>query len=122
MLEKDRTLRWICFDLLSPEGRKYCLGATDAELTAIIRHELIHGDLKRQGIPWRDDDLSFIMECLRRKTIVNDSSIAAFEHVHGRGSLEVFRAFLPPPTVEAVCLADGGGVWLKQKMESLIEG
>jgi hypothetical protein len=45
---------------------------------------------------------------------LNDSSILAFETVHGRGSLDLFRKFLPPAETEPILLPENAGVWLRK--------
>lgn len=111
--EPGRTMRQINFNM--EDARALFLEADDEELKDLIRHELLHGELRRQGLPWHDDDIPFIMECLRRRLSVNDASIRAFEAQYGRGSFDVFRLTLPEPEREEVPLAAGAGCWLKVK-------
>jgi hypothetical protein len=110
-----RPLRYIMLNTYAARGRGELLGANDEELKDLVRHELLHGELKRRDMAYGDNDLPFIMECLRRHISVNESSIQAFEAVHGRGSFELFRYLLPPAETELIALADGGGVWVREK-------
>ena len=113
-LDDASVYRAIMLNAHTTWGKTFYLEVDDAELLNILRHELLHGEMKRRGQPSGDEDLPFIMECLRRRIIVNDSSVGAFEAIHGRGSFDLFRALLPPPVVETVSLAEGAGVWLKE--------
>jgi hypothetical protein len=107
--------RCIMFNLEADWSRLDYLRADDEDLRSIIRHELVHGEMRRQGLPSGDCDSAFILECLKRKIRVNDDSIPAFENVHGRGSFALFQQFLPPAEVETIPLAEGGGVWVREK-------
>ena len=103
-------------------AREWYLRASDEKLAQIIRHELLHGELALRGEPSGDDDLPFIMECLRRKLPLNDSSTQAFETQYGKGSFNLFRLTLPPPEYEEVVLAGAFGCWLKEKPRRWQEG
>jgi hypothetical protein len=106
--------RMIMLNTDDAEGRRFYLEAADNELRDIIRHELLHGEMQRRGQPSKDDDVPFILECLRRRLPVNPDSIGRLEDVHGHGSFDFFQTFLPPAEVESIFLA-GGGVWLREK-------
>ena len=113
-LDDDLVYRAIMLNTNTTWGRTFYLEVDDAELLSILRHELLHGEMKRRGQPFFDDDAPFIMECLRRRIIVNDSSIDAFEAIYGHRSFGIFR-WLLPPAVEAIPLAEGAGVWLREQ-------
>jgi len=98
----------------SRETRPFYLNADDEELRVILRHELIHGEMKRRGQPWGDRDFPFILECLRRRTIVNPDSVRALESIYGRGSFETFQTFLPPAETVTILLPESAGVWLRK--------
>ncbi len=125
--EKDALAHWyqvedgdkkiyrnIALNIDADWARPFYINATDEELRDILRHELIHGEMRRQGKPSGDNDETFIMECLKRGVLVNDESIYVFEKIHGRGSFGMFAKFLPSPKVEEMLLADGGGIWVKE--------
>lgn len=106
-------MRMIMFNVY--HMRQKFLECNEFGLENLCRHELLHGELKRLGRPWGDNDPAFILECLRRRVSVNLESIAPFEAIYGRGSFAMFQALLPPPDLEAIELADDGGVWLREK-------
>ncbi len=116
-LDKERDYRSIMLDTDTPGGREFFLTADDDDLRNLLTHELLHGELRRKGLPSGDNDAPFIMECLRRRIIVNDSSVDAFEAAYGRGSFETFRAFLPAPKTETISLAGETGVWVHETRE-----
>jgi hypothetical protein len=86
--------RIICFNL---EGKRQAfLSADDETLRRVIRHELIHGEMGRRGLPNGDNDLPFIVECLRRGVGVNSESFRVLEKADADGTLaEYLRAMDP---------------------------
>jgi len=93
--EDNRIFRFIMLNTRPEENRAFLRSADDAELENLIRHELLHGELQRQGRPFGDNDIPFVMECLRRRIAVDDISIDAFEEAYGSGSYALFERFLP---------------------------
>lgn len=109
----DKILRYICLNLSG--CRHFYLAANDAILVDLVRHELLHGELRRLERPHGDSDPGFILECLRRRIQVNDVSVGDLERAYGRGSFDVFKNFLPAPEYEPVVLAGSAGAWLREK-------
>lgn len=92
----NKVHRYVKLTAHGEKGRRFYLEADDDALVSILRHELLHGDMRRRGQPHGDSDLPFIMECLYRRIIVGDKSVKAFEKIYGTGSFLAFRAFLGP--------------------------
>ena len=115
--EKDAenfVFRHIFLNIYDAKGRQFYLTADDGKIRDLLRHELLHGEMTRRGQPSGDDDLPFIMECLRLRTHVNDASIPFVEAAYGRGTFYAFQATLPPPETEPILLPENAGVLLRK--------
>jgi hypothetical protein len=74
-------------------ARKQCLQGNDDLLRHIVRHEMIHAELKRLGEAAGDKDINFIKECIFRRVRVENEGFILFEKIHGRKSFDLFWGY-----------------------------
>jgi len=125
VLPDGRVLR--CISLCAAGSREthpFYLLADDEELRVILRHELIHGEMKRRGQPWGDRRYSVDQFDPQNPPHARPSSpgcIAvpgevAFDPGSGCAApVGSGRSNPPPPETEPILLPENAGVWLRKK-------
>lgn len=73
--------------------RPFYLYVGDEELQGILRHELLHAEMRRTGRPAGDSDIPFILECCRRQIPINEDAAEDFDDIFGCGCFQLYRAF-----------------------------